>query len=349
MRVLHVVASNRWTGAAAPAFGEVEALRRAGVHADYAYVAGYKLQQKLSEVSFAHPLLVKRENPVAIVRSLHALTRFVDREDIDIIHAHLTYDHALANVVSWRRPVRVVRTIHSHRAMRRLLVSRAAAVCVVNSDLRVGREAVFTPPPVDHRIFTPNGPSIRERLEIPAGAPLVGSIGKIAPRRGFEDVLRTFAVMSASRPEARLMIIGHGPHRAALERLSRSLGIDHRVIWAGYHEQDLADYLRGLDLLLFTRTGSDEGHRAVTETLACGVPVASYPVPGIRLLLGSLADEAVAATAEPTPLARVALGLLERSQSLRGRCVDATAINAYEVTAQRLTRVYEVVVSRRAR
>ena len=44
MRVLHLAAGNRWTGAAAPAFAEVVALREAGVDAHYAFVGGYKLE-----------------------------------------------------------------------------------------------------------------------------------------------------------------------------------------------------------------------------------------------------------------------------------------------------------------
>jgi hypothetical protein len=53
------------------------------------------------------------------------------------------------------------------------------------------------------------------------------------------------------------------------------------VIWAGYHEDDLAEHYRASDLLLFTARGSDEGHRAVLEAMACGIPVATYPIEGI--------------------------------------------------------------------
>src|SRR5207237_8901970 len=57
MKVLHLAAGNRWTGAAAPAFAEVAALREAGVDAQYASVGGYKLEQKLARVDFAHPAI----------------------------------------------------------------------------------------------------------------------------------------------------------------------------------------------------------------------------------------------------------------------------------------------------
>ena len=57
MKILHLASGNRWTGAAAPAFAEVEALRAAGVDAHFAYVGGYKLETKLAGHSFAHPII----------------------------------------------------------------------------------------------------------------------------------------------------------------------------------------------------------------------------------------------------------------------------------------------------
>src|ERR1700682_1170661 len=68
MRVLHLAAGNRWTGAAAPAFAEVEALRAAGVDAHYAYVGGYKLQDKIGHFDFAHPVIARAQNPRSFLR-----------------------------------------------------------------------------------------------------------------------------------------------------------------------------------------------------------------------------------------------------------------------------------------
>src|SRR2546423_15497404 len=96
MRILHLAAGNRWTGAAAPAFAEVEALREAGIDAHYAYVGGYKLEAKLARVDFAHPIIAKEQSPAAFIRSLDAVERLVRHHRFEIIHAHLTYDHWLA-------------------------------------------------------------------------------------------------------------------------------------------------------------------------------------------------------------------------------------------------------------
>src|SRR5688500_20353392 len=82
MRILHLASGNRWTGAAAPAFAEVEALRAAGVDAHYAYVGGYKLQAKIGHHDFAHPLIEKAQNPRSFFRSVEAIDRLVDRQSV---------------------------------------------------------------------------------------------------------------------------------------------------------------------------------------------------------------------------------------------------------------------------
>src|SRR5437764_14389540 len=97
MRILHLAAGNRWTGAAAPAVAEVESLRAAGVDAHYAYVGGYKLEKKIGHLDFAHALIEKSQNPAAFARSVRNLAAL---GDFDFVHAHLTYDHWLAHFIA---------------------------------------------------------------------------------------------------------------------------------------------------------------------------------------------------------------------------------------------------------
>ena len=305
MRILHLAAGNRWTGAAAPAFAEVEALRAAGVDAHYAYVGGYKLHAKLEHHDFAHPIIEKAQNPVSFVRSIQAIERLVHQHGFDVIHAHLTYDHWLARLVGRDHPsVRLARTFHARRVLRDDVLSRSLLRAtrhrfVINRAFDVAG-AAFTPPPVDHRQFHPEGPRIA--LE----GTIVTAIGKLSRNRGFEEALRTFAALRRLTP-CRLMIIGHGEHRPALEALSRELDVAQDVIWAGYHEDDLAEHYRASSLLLFTARGSDEGHRAVLEAMACGVPVATMPIEGVDALVP---HEWIAPANDPDALAATAAALL---------------------------------------
>jgi len=346
MRILHLASGNRWTGAAAPAFAEVEALRAAGVDAHYGYVGGYKLQAKIGHHDFAHPLIEKAQNPLSFFRTVEAIDRIVHRHGFDVIHAHLTWDHWLARFIARNHDVRLARTFHSRRVLRddpltRSLVRRTEHLFLINDGFRDaallrGRGVVFTPPPLDHAQFSPEGGNARALHGIAPDTKLVTVIGKLSKDRGFEDALRTFAVLRASVP-ARMMIIGHGEHRPALEELSHSLGIADHVTWAGYHEHDLADHYRASNLLLFTARGSDEGHRAILEAMACGVPVATFPIEGVAALVPR---DMISASPTPESLAATAASLLSRD--LRREAYERSLEFGYERAAERLIDAYGV-------
>jgi glycosyltransferase involved in cell wall biosynthesis len=336
LKILHLAAGNRWTGAAAPAFAEVEALRAAGVDAHYAYVGGYKLEAKLRHHDFAHPLIEKAQNPVSFARTVQTLRRLVDRHGFDVVHAHLTYDHWLARFVVTDTAARLARTFHSRRVLRadpftQSLLRRTHHRFVINGAFRL-EGAVFTPPPVDHRQFHPDGPNVRAAYGIGADEKLLTVIGKLAKDRGFELALDTLAQV----PDTRMMIIGHGEHRPALEAHAQRLGVEGRVIWAGYHEDDLAEHYRAADALLFTARGSDEGHRAVLEAMACGVPPVVAPLEGIDALVPA---ELIARTHTAEALAETARKTLDAPRT------DVFARSqqfGYEAAARRLIAAYSL-------
>lgn len=332
MRVLHLAAGNRWTGAAAPAFAEVEALRGAGIDAHYAYVGGYKLEAKIGHLPFAHAVIEKAQNPFSFLRTVRALRALVERHRFDILHAHLTYDHWLARAAARGRGIRLARTYHARRVLRgdpfsRALLRATRHRFVINRAFDLPG-AVFTPPPVDHRQFHPDGPRIA------LDGTVVAVIGKLSKGRGFEEAIRTFAALRRT-VTCRLMIIGHGEHRPVLEELVRALGIGDDVIFAGYHETDLAEHYRAARLLLFTARGSDEGHRAVLEAMACGVPVATMPIEGVDALVprewiaGAGDPEALAATAAAL-LAHPPAGVYERSLEFGYARAARRLIDSYE-------------------
>ena len=336
VRVLHLASFDRWSGAVDPAFHEAAALRAAGVDAFFGYVGGYKLEARLQAIPWALPILRTGHGIAGISKSVAAIRRAIAAHGIEILHAHLSWDHQLA-ALARSRGIRLVRTYHAGRSIRRYLLRHTNAVAVVNQALADhpllrGRNPKWTPATIDHARFKPSGP----RVEMPR--PAVGAIGKLSPDRGFEDVLRAVSLLDA----AHLSIIGEGPHQPKLTALATDLGIRQRVTFAGYHEDDLPAHYRGLDALLFTGEGSDQGHRAVAEAMACGVPVAAYPFQGIEAVIGEPhAGEFVCRDRTPAPLAERARDLMARRDSLGAECVEATRRFGFAPAAQRLLQLYE--------
>lgn len=353
MKVLHLAAGNRWTGAAATAFAETEALRAAGVDAHYVYVGGYKLQEKLGHHDFAHPIIAKAQNPWSFARTVESISRLIDHHRFDIAHAHLTHDHWLAYFAGRGTRTSIVRTLHARRVVRGdpftgWLLAHSAMIFVSNAsfvDLAPIRQrsALFTPPPIDQRQFTPVGGDVRKRYGLGPEVLLLVAIGKLSKERGFENVLRTYALVRREVANARLMIIGHGEHRPALEALARELAVD--VLWAGYHEDDLAEHYRAADILLFTARGSDEGHRAVLEAMACGVVPVTFPIEGMPALLGDLAEPLIAdaGTPEAAALRVVAVSQSNIAELRRFACEQSSDFS-YSRASERLIESYERLI-----
>ena len=71
----------------------------------------------------------------------------------------------------------------------------------------------------------------------PAGEPLVGSVGCLAPRKDYGTLLAALALLRDRGTAFRCAIVGDGPERAALEAHSRELGLAERVAFLGERDR----------------------------------------------------------------------------------------------------------------
>ena len=102
-----------------------------------------------------------------------------------------------------------------------------------------------------------------------SGPPIILALARMMPQKRLDRLLRAFAMANCT--DARLVILGDGPERPRLERLSRSLGLAGRVEMPGFVE-DVVPWLRRADV--YALSSDYEGLPAVViEALACNVPV----------------------------------------------------------------------------
>jgi glycosyltransferase involved in cell wall biosynthesis len=109
----------------------------------------------------------------------------------------------------------------------------------------------------------------REAPALPAGLarPILDCVGRLAVNKNLE------AVLGLPLPGTKL-VIGEGPRRAALAaRYPQARFLGYRM------GDELAQLLSGADVLVFPSL-TDTFGLVMIEALACGVPVAAFPVPG---------------------------------------------------------------------
>ena len=118
---------------------------------------------------------------------------------------------------------------------------------------------------IDHEWLQPDAP------------PVVMGMGRFVRQKNFGLLLQAFALLLLERPETRLMLVGGGRDRVALEQMAGELGIGDRVAFLDFVDNPAA-YLKRAKVLALS--SSWEGlPTVVIEALALGRPVVATDCP----------------------------------------------------------------------
>jgi glycosyltransferase involved in cell wall biosynthesis len=268
--------------------------------------------------------------------ALPRLVRLIRRGRFDLVHTHLyracLYGRLAARLAGVRR---VVATEHSLgdvliEGRRRTLGVRAlylagerlGNVTIAVSDT-VARRLRDWGVPGSRLVVVPNGIDAaqfrftpqtrrrtRDRWNVPAEAVVIGGVGRLEPPKRFDVLIRAVAALS----DVRLVLVGEGSQRAALEKLVRTLGAADRILFTG-ETADVAAALAGMDVLV-SPSGDEAFGLAVLEALASGLPVfyvrcpaledlSAGSVPGATRIDPDVASVQAALAALPRNLARL--------------------------------------------
>lgn len=106
--------------------------------------------------------------------------------------------------------------------------------------------------------------------------PVILAAGRLSPQKDFPTLIRAFAMLARER-NLRLLILGEGPERGALESLVQKLGLTGRVELPGFRVNPFAAMSRAQ---LFVLSSAWEGLPGVLiQAMACGTPVVSTDCP----------------------------------------------------------------------
>lgn len=141
---------------------------------------------------------------------------------------------------------------------------------------------------LDHSAFRPLGRArSRQRLAaafaIPADGPLLASVGALIPRKGQTFVIEALALL----PGARLVLVGQGPDRAALEAQAQAAGVADRVHFLGTLDHASLPVVLSAAEAMVLPSASEGLANAWVEALACGTPLVITDAGGARELVTS--------------------------------------------------------------
>ncbi len=120
--------------------------------------------------------------------------------------------------------------------------------------------------------------ALRESLGIPAEAPVVGTVGRLAAQKAPGDFVRMAAAIHARRPDAHFVFVGGGPLQTETEAQIEQAGLQGVVHLLGYRD-DVPELLRVFDV--FALTSLWEGlPRVFAQAMCARLPIVATHVDG---------------------------------------------------------------------
>jgi glycosyltransferase involved in cell wall biosynthesis len=166
---------------------------------------------------------------------------------------------------------------------RRLLLRRATVVVPSVLLEHLAREVWRLP--CAHLRRIPNGVDLSRfaTVRAPSDGPVViGTVAALRAEKNIARLVRALARLPAGVP-ARLVIVGDGPERMALEALAIAEGVGGQVEFAG-HCADPARLYAGFDIFALS-SDTEQMPLSVLEAMASGLPVAATDVGDVADML----------------------------------------------------------------
>lgn len=125
-------------------------------------------------------------------------------------------------------------------------------------------------------------PVLRAELGVAGDDILFGYVGYLRPEKNLGLLIRAFA--AAHLEGAKLILVGDGNCREALESVTRSLGAQQKVIFTG-KTMDAARYYAALDIFVLSSV-TEQMPMSLLEAMGCGLPALCTDVGDISEMLG---------------------------------------------------------------
>jgi len=241
----------------------------------------------------------------------------------DVVNTHSSTDSWLAALacrwlVARRRPAPVlVRTRHvsvpvpNDRGTRWLYRKATARIVTTGDALRARliRDNNVDPDRIDSiptgidaaRFGALDRSAARAAFGLPGDAPLVGIVATLRSWKGHRFLIDALGRMR--HRDARLVIVGDGPQRAALEAQVAAADLGARVTFAG-QQDDVAPWLAALDVFVLPSYANEGVPQALLQAMFAGIPCVTTDAGAIPEIAIDDGTAVVVKKEDPDALAR---------------------------------------------
>jgi L-malate glycosyltransferase len=266
------------------------------------------------------------------VPSARALSRFVEQNQIDVVHAHMARDYSLAAYASRRQRAKLVVTRHVlfplsslHRrtlagATRVIAVSSAVARSLESQNLVRNDQIAVVPNGINvDRFDKALSDFDRERFLASKGFPtdtlLVGSIGELRTLKRHDDFIKAAVLVSRRFSNVQFFLAGVDSAGGEVERQLRQLatqsGLDGRFHFLGWVD-DAEQLLCALDVFVSASETESFG-LAIAEAMSTETAVVASATEGAQEVIENQRTGVIVPIGDVEQMEQAISSLLENS------------------------------------
>ncbi len=271
---------------------------------------------------------------------IHALTEFYKifrTVCFDIVHTHYSKDlwSVVPSLGLTRNRAGLVLTKHigtqkpKRDFLHKKIYNRVDAVIAISKVIEKNilethplskDKVVLIPNGIDTTIFYPGRcTKVKKRYGIPESSFVIGIAGRLSWWKGYREFLLMARNVTNQNPDIMFLVVGGatiGEEREAeeIKEFCKSLGIENRVVFAGF-QSDTAEFYRAMDLFVYPAYAEAFG-LVIIEAMAAGLPVVASDSDGIPEIVINGETGILVPPRDSDKLTDAVLSLLQESKKM---------------------------------
>ena len=321
--------------------------------------------------------LAKIQLPFYIIAEFLYSLWIIKKTKADVIHAHWSLPQGLIGIICkgiCNAPC--VTTIHGSdvyglghpllKAVNAKVIIHSDA-CTANSNATAGmarkisakKDIKIVPMGVNpdfFKKFSCNKDALEKRIKI--DGKIILFVGRLIDLKGIDYLIEAAPKVIERFPKARILLVGSGPRKDCLVKLTRDLNLENNVVFIEQVPQDeLLKYYYLADIFVLPSIVNEEGETeglgvVLLEAMACGVPVVGSGVGGIPDIIKDYETGLIAGQKDPDSLAEKIIKLLSNDR-LREKLIKngqklIEEKYSWEIIADKFLNIYRNVVERKS-
>lgn len=164
--------------------------------------------------------------------------------------------------------------------------------------------------------------------------------GYLYKLKGVEYLLKAIHVIAKNRKDVKLRIVGNGPDKLYLMKLTEALQLKDKVIFEGLvPHMEMPKYYQRCDVFCFPTLGEPFG-KAIIEAMACAKPVIASSIGGPAEIIQNEKTGLLVPPAQPKILATKILELLDDENIMKKMGIDARKSVIEQYSWEKISEMY---------